>query len=782
MSRLYNLDSYLQFCHYSKLFEKEDQPNSDYLSFQALACEHGSTAYLPLTPLTHLQTEMLERQDNGSQLTTMGDPILGTQKKYLVPDHIDLLTLSNSLKAGEDYLYKSAYYYWCHAERIRAESQGKPIIIINLDGWEIKNLVPFRLEEHLGQWIPILDPRNRLVVDPEINLIECHNKFYQSLAQYIVDKYVSELESKNLIVSNLADYLKKIDVLKLIDTHQIDASVEIIVELSTLSEKENYPEIIYKSIHIEYEALQKAFRTAFSVESIKHFLQENNQYCFFIVTQYTTIGNLEEIIDSKLILDLNHDSFLQVLSSKEISKFPLFGIDLDRLEFGIRRNEEQQWIELVSRQQNISYEGRQLDIRGELPEVSPTYFTINTKQDSVLPIRVNNRDYNKSFLINVLSDERPVESISVELVFSLTPGQVPTIRVNDISNRYKIRTSLVPRHETPRTHIRISDILRTRRADSESRSRYSNFKFSDIENNIVMLHNSLNNFTNDQFIERYRTSPSRRYISRVAQDLKGASSDYLQEIEPESESAKSNESLQNLISLLSSIQYGRLLDIIFSQRMDFGSKNNIAGRKNIAQDIFSLTGKLYKYSYIFDYSSISAPRKVSGIVRLNSNIFKSMQTQFFFFLARTAHNVQSQETYFELFNECHSNSQYMWGYGRILRWYYDFSRSNFIFDYKAHTIALLQLLFELERRQEGYPDNILQNIFLSLVYLLTFRQNDKTFYSEDSLEKDLATRVVDLYDTIEVKFSKVGRLDSLYREMIQGTASADLIEALLQVD
>ncbi|KAB8316908.1 hypothetical protein SD81_027670 [Tolypothrix campylonemoides VB511288] len=80
------------------------------------------------------------------------------------------------------------------------------------------------------------------------------------------------------------------------------------------------------------------------------------------------------------------------------------------------------------------------------------------------------------------------------------------------------------------------------------------------------------------------------------------------------------------------------------------------------------------------------------------------------------------------------------------------------------------------------PLSKLQNAFLSLLYLLTFRANDKVFCQHGSDEMRMAERVINHFKYNKIILNQVSKekpLNQFFQEMIEGTATEDDIETLL---
>lgn len=124
-------------------------------------------------------------------------------------------------------------------------------------------------------------------------------------------------------------------------------------------------------------------------------------------------------------------------------------------------------------------------------------------------------------------------------------------------------------------------------------------------------------------------------------------------------------------------------------------------------------------------------------------------------------------------------TKYLWGYSRILLWYYNFDSVNL--NYKLHFQEIAEYL--LTKPYNNFNPEYKQNAFLALLYLLTFRAKDKTFCQLDSVEMQIAERVVERFrdDRIVSRYvSKEKSLNQLLQEMIEGTATEDDIDSIVR--
>ncbi|MCY7362384.1 MAG: hypothetical protein LH629_10030, partial [Ignavibacteria bacterium] len=157
---------------------------------------------------------------------------------------------------------------------------------------------------------------------------------------------------------------------------------------------------------------------------------------------------------------------------------------------------------------------------------------------------------------------------------------------------------------------------------------------------------------------------------------------------------------------------------------------------------------------------------------------------------------------------------YLWGYGRILAWYSEFESIENEFQYSRHFREILQYLLstpklpstgsspllnphpksgslreravKLRNKKPDAPPSTsyIQNAFLSLIYLLTFRETNHNFCIPNSEEFKLAEEVIELYKGFTVKLKRISTdksLNKYFEELLYGNSSAEDLENLLQV-
>lgn len=152
-----------------------------------------------------------------------------------------------------------------------------------------------------------------------------------------------------------------------------------------------------------------------------------------------------------------------------------------------------------------------------------------------------------------------------------------------------------------------------------------------------------------------------------------------------------------------------------------------------------------------------------------------------------------QLSYFKLFlspwyynQELYKLDKYLWGYSRILIWYSEFHAQyrKDEFNYLEHFKLIIDYLlsdFIVADRQK-YKE-YQRNAFLSLIYLLTFREVEP-FCTAKSEEYKLAQDVIDKYRKSPVYLRAIPdkSLNECFEELLKGNSSQDTIGRILKAD
>ncbi len=220
MTQLYNLESYIECCQYTRLFyklpeqfipEHGDLP----IKYKEFIKYYANHSYLSESISGLIRSEKLEINSGTLDYLSIGTELSQGDKQqlFIIPYTVDLMTLSmsNLLEHRDGYLYSSAYHYWNHYSEICQRKITKPLVFVDLDSFGCVRLIPVnfsRLDDSPYQ-VPILNTREPIFLNSGYNSIETYNSICQSTAhQILADNFPAE--SQNIdTVNHLASYLQK---------------------------------------------------------------------------------------------------------------------------------------------------------------------------------------------------------------------------------------------------------------------------------------------------------------------------------------------------------------------------------------------------------------------------------------------------------------------------------------------------------------------------------------------------------------------------------------------
>ncbi|NJK64077.1 MAG: hypothetical protein HC921_16575 [Synechococcaceae cyanobacterium SM2_3_1] len=800
MTYLYPLNNYPLFCQYSLSFESENVEAKDYRAFKKFLENHESTSLIKHPIIPTFNTQCLTQDPQSLHLDFAGIPLESEpshERLYLVPDHIDLLTLGSILRESrhESYLYESAYHYWCHKSFFDSHTINQPIVFLNLDGWELNTLIPLTLEHHLAtqRRIPILKPQSPIKTESLIDLKSCHDKIHTVIAQQILNHNFPDLSKHKHTLKQLSDYLKKINITHY--AHNQEPIINIIVEISPQPQK-----IFYKSITLYSQNILEIAIKGMPLLEITKLKKRYPDITFIGISQYSIPTDFHPVSQEIHILMPQPNLFANIWQEKQSQDFPLFGIQLDRIQFEIAgQNNPTDWIELGSRKEIISYEGKSQEIIGEVPGSGRKEFKISrdAKNNKIsLPIQINQQDYGKGFEITVHNFDHQ-HDVWVQIFFTLTPGKLPRLTVKDTQNYYRITSQLVDKdpiqypHSESNSHIPLQQIYQTRRNDAISQAEKLNIHPMAVSNRVKLLNLAIQEYVSESNIEnlsdaliklsnlfKLSTLSKKKKVPGV--QLKKI--DPLQYLDPDKVNLDCKNKL-NLIRLeLQTLKSEKLHQILFSDK-SFDNKDKLILLKIYL--IFS--GKLYFLSDSINIGNFLLNKGQSLLNDLerskHQGIVRDIYNEYFSSLARMSFSSPIQKYYIDLFNRFYDHSyyseRYLWGYGRLLRWYFNYDSSDKE-NFSQQNRHLLEGLISPHKKVH------LQNAFLSLIYLLTFRDADYHFCGQNTKDILLSQKVINRYiNNEEIKLNQVSEkqhLPLIYQDFINGTASQHIVKNLLQVE
>ncbi|MTJ08557.1 hypothetical protein [Anabaena sp. UHCC 0204] len=784
MTRLFNLESYIDACQYARVF----QDSSDQLvpqtreTYKFLLDKYAEHRYLVPPIINNHRSSQLTINLSKLDYLSMGTELTQGEKPrlFIISDTLDLMTLSTSNILGrrDGYLYSSAYYYWNYYTEINQHQITKPLVVfVDLDNFGTSTLIPISFSQHENSHykIPILDTRNKIPLDHSYNCIETYTKICNSVAGILLNQFPS-LSTNNETVKHLSGYLQKINFFQLIQAYVNQESINLIVEIY------NNNQIFYKQVTISISEIANIVCQHINFYDINQLENQYPQYQFVLVSQYNIFEKIKTYLPNFICLNPNYQQFTEIWTEKNHLNFPLFAIYLDEIEFQVAISGKEEWIKLSDEKDAISYEGKPTVLIGKIRSLKQDFFRI-TSSNANLPIKVNGNDYciNKipqDYKIEIESYQG-TEEIRVQIQFNLQPGSFPELKVRDLENKYKINTSLIDRKQKYYSYILPQKITAHRQLKSLSQIERLQRR-SDFQSFIIDLHqiSSKLDKINSQISKKNDYDVLIASIKNAYEKIKKIKQypDSLQFID-----ILSNELVvTELITEFKKANLSKMVDLIYNTLTSNQLLNK--DKKDLLVDAIILIGKLYQFSeYLLSdrlFFQLQLQFNTASKIR-----YRNLSNEYLQCLARIAVNQDLQGKYFSLFNSQYNieNSQYLWGYGNILLWYYDFNSSASFLNYQEHFTKIMNYL--LTKYYTKFSGIYKKFAFLSLIYILTFRAHDSQFCQPNSKEFLLAKQVIEHFKHDRIILNTVSRekpLNQYFQELIEGCSTADEIENLLQ--
>jgi hypothetical protein len=799
MTQLFNLQSCPNAYQYARLNRQPDltTPETYRLWYQHWVQKSAEFSYLTFPLLPSDRTSQLQI---GEQKFIYPGIRLGEQVEqvYLVPDSLTSFYLSQELP-GQKYLYSSAYHYWNQIDFFRDNPQ-KSLVVVDLDRFLASGdvLVPLSFEPHpsYNTQIPIITKAERSL-SVEFDTAELYHAVHSSVAATILQQCFSISDAD--AIKHLSHYLQRVAFFERIEADSSQPDISFVIEILYQGN------VLYREATIQRSCIETVL--IHHLSKVLPLLQKIRQQHFVAVaSQYNHFPAVRQsFLDAGLMpFGTESQGFPKIWQQKQDYNrrgefFPLFGFYLDKLEFMIRLSGRDEWLEISAEgKHSISYEGEQKVLTGRIPSSGKDYFTIKQGQTFArLPIRVNGQSYEKNGMVQEfrvdLAEHDATTDTEIALEFCLHPDRPPELRVRDLSTQKRLPSQLQdkPKGESNRFGYLPPDrILSDRQRKSEQRIQHleSLPKFRDILKSLSTL---------SKFVQQNSGRICTVDKSSKLSDFLGAASladsatGLLHHVNPRSASFVAKE-------LLEVFQSDGFTDLVQEFSNHFNECKQIEARqkakdkkpiigKNLlitlpktAKILLIFIGRTYQFSGSFSVNSLWAglEEKVAWAKR------EGFSSEYFYCLSRTATRPDLQSQYFRHFDQYYQNKEYLWGYGRILMWYFDFSsvtqqQTSLHLEYKEHFRKIIQYLDEQSISADWQPK---QNGFLALIYLLTFRKVDPNFCQPHTVEGQMAERLVSCYEGINVVFRQMDTdksLNQMFQELLEESASEADVNAII---
>ena len=782
MTRLYNLESYSELCAYANLYEKKVESSlAAYKNFLDKYKKQGYCSNSIHPKELNFRDDLIREQHLGIELSKDNNNL------YIIPDRINSLSLSNILNPGEDYIYKSVYHYWNYRHQIANNiNLNKPVVIIDLNSLSNESycLLEFKKHEKTIYYIPIIDNRTERDINFKLSrqFWDIHNNIYYDLAQEILARNFPKLAHDNNNIESLKSYLQKIEIFKIAQSQTDSDNFSVIAEIS-YQEK-----VYYKSVTLDISLLENIIINRIDIQVIAIFANQHPGYSFILISDYNFLAKFKEAFNNSNIFipDNRLTKFPQIWLEKQQQNFPLFGQYLDKIKFQIKKDGKEQWIEVLSEeeQEHIYYEGESetKEFIARIQETRQDYFKLSYPYN-VLPIQINEQDYCLNGKIQEYKITHPwselkakSEELIVRIEFIVKLGSVPKLRVRDKDNKYKIAAKLCDR-------VKIIQLVDHIPWETIKQNRRQKNCFVPSPEKCQQFIDALSPIKNINSIKE-----AIKFRNNIEQGLSvihrpNRNTDLFLNINCDNlsveQSKKIIKSLNNSGMLNTVIQY-------IEKPSNSGGRNLQEKAKDFVKRFILFIGKFYKLSDNLDLQPFFEPQFIESA-------YQKVGGEYFLFLSRVALTKEFKLIYFKLFVNLWSRNQplyqleeFLWGYSRILLWYFEFD-SKVDINYKEHFTKILSyLLTGLTSTGKKLTQGYKQNAFLSLIYLLTFREPslEQEFCAPESKEYQLAEQVVNKYrsDPVKMKAIPDKPLNEYFEDLLKGNSSQEVLNQLLEAD
>ena len=765
MTTIFPLECYPTIYAASLLFQNEDVliTNNSLKNIHRFWKERKEHTYIQEQPVTELSINSKD-----PFLHSLGVKIIddSSNSLFIVPDEINALTLKELLDSNDEYLYRSVYHYWNYLSQLQNSLPiDRPIIFLDLNQVSSEKYISLRLIQREGSryLVPVLDKRTADTIKLQYDSKNIYDQIIQNVATDILKNYPKDDKT----LQHLTKYLKKIRLF------QCDLNSPLRVELL-------YQGKIYHKL-VQLKSLQLTpLRTI--ITSINNLANQHTDYHFVVISDYNIRPGFRNAFTSNNIVvpDASQNYFTNIWQERRNTRLSLYGQYLDQIEFMFKSG----WFKILSPQESdqIYYEGDTqtrtftaclTDANNQIKNT----FSLSAKEVS-LPIKINEQKYCKNnipqaYYITYPQGEQnqnidnltPI-TIQIELIVRI--GSVPQLRVRNVADQSIIETDMRDIVTTYYKCISLADIREKRRQDIQ---RIPNPE--RVQEVIINL--SLYNFSHFNYADRTlvirQVEESMSTRNRIYEQL-GRSTDLLLNISPDLEE---NRNIQKVLTFKIITEISALIVKYAAGTFNIPTSFNPEERSHHKQNIINWTiliGKTYRFLPLAIVENFFQQSVIVG--GLNS---RRIGQEFSRCLARLARERQFQLTYFNIFNTqlnqdkiAYKVDHYIWGYWRILRWYSEFDYSKFEIDYSSHFTLLLKHLLSAAPGR-----NYLQDAFLCLIYLLTFRETNASFCIQNSPEYTLAQNVIERYQNEDIRQSALpnNTLVGYFQEYLEGTSQGE---------
>jgi hypothetical protein len=808
MTRLCNLESYVECCQYSHLFDKNPKdliPRSSHnaipMAYKGFYQEYSCWPFLPMPSLVDQQPPSLEPRGQSLALLDQTETLGQDLRDGHSTGHLYIVREANSLvlrSLDAEYLYASVFHYWNSIWPHLSALTDKPIVIYDLSSFTPNQVIPITLETPQGcdYPIPIIDTR-RVKDYQQLKLpAVSYEGIYDTICYSLATRISQDLNLLPQDEDNLSTYLKKINVYGLFQRFPERETLPLLLLVNDF----------YYTYSLSASHLADITLWHLPVEELKQVINGNPEFQYVCLGHYTTLPQVRQSLteclgDSVLIppTDLGNQYFQEAWKRKQTQDyFPLYGQHLDRITFSVKQAGNNLDINLP---QKICYEGQQeIVVYGEyhnLSGIRKEEFPLDRRK-VILPFQINGEDFSDQDQPQDYSIENQFfdneAKLEIKICFRLKPGHPPKLEVVDSIKNRRLKSALIPRQAPVGVNcITVKDIKNRRQKI-----------FNDVINNLDKLDNIsslledlhrelrpigswLTTYSNRPYLEKSRKNQLEslndlldkiREVINPPNDLEPLSIYVLPEDLPEKITA--------LINIYSALDLAAKIERLFNLKGLSGETRNTVNK--ITRNALIVLGKSYGIG-----------GKLSNKILFDNANKNSNDIDFDIYwqnLARLSSQKENQHYYFDLFfciskkqgKELYKTPAYLWRYARILLWYLDFDKPHCLVDYRKHFKCILDHLLDLSQKnlQKDYREYF-KDALITLIYLLSFREYDPEMVSEDSEEYQKARQLCDRLrlSGLDIRSKKAQidmSLSDFLATLLDGTATQENASKMIEID
>ncbi|MCM1982030.1 hypothetical protein [Lyngbya confervoides] len=683
-----------------------------------------------------------------------------------------------SLAIQSQYLYANVYRYWNYAHQLQSiVSTSTRLILYDLDCFTPACVIPLSFEKALNAPFPIPIVDTRLLDQyKSLSLEQSHEKIYDDICKEISDRIVIDLGLSSSQSRFVQCYLQKINLFQSID-FGFQKSIPLIIEANHR----------FYQYNLSIELLEEVVIKHLPISRLRQITKDHTEYKFILISHYTRLPGINEKIqeqcdNSLFIVDTKSSIFSEIWKQRCDEKFPLYGHQLDKISFFVKRAGQ---ISEIMLPQKVCYEGeKEVTIYGQYKSDGLSTETFPLKFSKVeLPFQINDAIFidsqtnkEQAYLIeNRFYQENSV--LDVRIRFRFQPGFSPKLEVLDSQNRI-LKSSLVDRSLS----LEVSDSLTfipscqisefRKRKSAEAIQRLIHPDLASQFNRFIACANNIQ-----------QSSISTPEIEQTIINLKSAWTNCFR---PNNNKFfilvfDKNQDLSPVIHA-----YNQLETKIKTLNSLVGP-SSIPSLKQAYSTFIYILGGGYALTqdidldFLFCSETLSRPRKNS--IAWDQKILAAAK------VACTRHR---QELFFKLFRmhtkyrnkHFFETNEYIWGYARLLLWYADIYSFISSKTYQENYTLLLHYCLSLNAK-DNRNTSYLKDALISLIYMLTFRERDPQFVNKESQEyldsKKLCQRLAET-PILSRQANLDLPLNHVFENILEGSATQEQVRNMIEID